>query len=46
MAVEIEIGDTINIPLNWHISDEIISRYATNMTFQLDKNEFTLFFLK
>ena len=46
MTSKSEIGDTINIPLNWHIPDEIISRYATNMTVQQGENEFIISFFE
>jgi hypothetical protein len=46
MTSESEIGDTINVPLNWHIPDEIISRYATNMTIQQGENEFIISFFE
>lgn len=46
MTNKIENGDTINIPLRWHIPDNIVSRYATNMTIQEGENEFIISFFE
>jgi len=36
----------IPVPLKWHISDGIITRFATNMTVQIIENEFKVSFFE
>lgn len=36
----------INLPIDWHISESIQSRYATNMVVQAGQNEFIISFFE
>ena len=36
----------IPVPIKWHISDNIISRFATNMTVQIIQTEFKVSFFE
>jgi len=36
----------IKLPIKWHVPENMISRYATNMTVQLLENEFKLAFFE
>jgi hypothetical protein len=36
----------IPVPIEWHISDNIITRFTTNMTVQIIENEFKISFFE
>lgn len=46
MAKKIENGESVNVPLDFHIPKGLISRYATNMTIQQGENEFIISFFE
>lgn len=37
---------SIQLPLEWHVSPDVVSRYATNMVIQVGANEFILSFFE
>lgn len=46
MTKKTEDHEGVNVPLDFHIPKDIISRYATNMTIQPGENEFIISFFE
>lgn len=46
MADESELAAEIELPIDWHIPDNMVSRYATNMVIQHTEHEFVVSFFR
>ncbi len=41
-----DLAEGLALPIDWHVSDNVISRYATNLTVQHTEHEFIVSFFE